>query len=905
MANGEGKMRLMSGKSASLLRPRAAIASLVWFVLLGSAAHAEAAYSFDTTPGRLPKTVVPQNYAIELTPDPKELTVSGTEVIDIEVREPTARLVLNAVNMTLADASVDDKAHPEISLDAASETATLTLREPLAAGAHRLRIVFAGKISSFARGLYYADYPTAHGTKRMISSHLEPSDARRIFPCWDEPAFKATFTLTATVPQNSLAVGNMPVVREEAISSAQKRVSFAPTPKMSSYLFVFTTGELERITANADGVTVGVVTTIGKSEQGRFALENAVKLLGFYNDYFGINYPLPKLDLIAVPGGFGGAMENWGGITFFESRLLFDPATSADGARRGIFSILAHEMAHQWFGDLVTMGWWDNLWLNEGFASWMQERAAEHFYPQWKTWLNGYGQKQFAMALDARRTSHPIQQKVNDESEAMTAFDGITYNKGQAFIRMLENYLGEEAFRDGLRRYMAAHAFGNATTADLWQALEAATGKPVASIAVSFTEQDGVPLVIAETRCDGKTQRLTLQQERFAIVPARSSAGNGGEAGLPARRWQLPVMAGPVGAGQRYNLLLDGSADVAAGHCGEPIKVNLGDIGYYRAEYGPQDRAALMKALTAMTPEDRVNFLADSWALVQAGRADAPSYLALISKIAPGDQRAVWDQVINVLAHLNRLARDRSERPALQAYARASLRPEFDRLGWDGTGAPDDDDALLRASLIRALGDFGDGDVIAEAKRRFDLFRQEPNSLAPALRDPVMHLVGISAERPTYEALLSLARKATATNERLRYYFAAASARDPVLARETLALTLTEELPNTIVGGVISTVASAGEQPELAWDFVQKHYDALLAKLGPSFRDSSIANLMTNFSDGAHAAELLQFAPAQASSGGKVMTARAVETIAIAADLKSRALPAAEAWIKEQTVARP
>src|SRR5271165_760675 len=440
MANGEGKMRLMSGKSASLLRPRAAIASLVWFVLLGSAAHAEAAYSFDTTPGRLPKTVVPQNYAIELTPDPKELTVSGTEVIDIEVREPTARLVLNAVNMTLADASVDDKAHPEISLDAASETATLTLREPLAAGAHRLRIVFAGKISSFARGLYYADYPTAHGTKRMISSHLEPSDARRIFPCWDEPAFKATFTLTATVPQNSLAVGNMPVVREEAISSAQKRVSFAPTPKMSSYLFVFTTGELERITANADGVTVGVVTTIGKSEQGRFALENAVKLLGFYNDYFGINYPLPKLDLIAVPGGFGGAMENWGGITFFESRLLFDPATSADSVRRGIFSILAHEMAHQWFGDLVTMGWWDNLWLNEGFASWMQERAAEHFYPQWKTWLNGYGQKQFAMALDARRTSHPIQQKVNDESEAMTAFDGITYNKGQAFIRMLENY---------------------------------------------------------------------------------------------------------------------------------------------------------------------------------------------------------------------------------------------------------------------------------------------------------------------------------------------------------------------------------------------------------------------------------------------------------------------------------
>jgi len=907
MVNTEGNMRpvtdALARKPASL--PRAALASLFWLACLCGGAHADAAYSFDTTPGRLPKTVVPRNYAIELTPDAKELTVSGSEVIDIDVREPTTHLVLNAVNMTLAEATVDDKTRPEISLDAASETVTLTLREPLAAGPHRLRIVFAGKINSFARGLYYADYPTAQGTKRMISSHLEPADARRIFPCWDEPAFKATFTLTATVPSNFLAVGNMPVAREEAISASERRVSFAPTPKMSSYLFVFTAGELERITANADGVTVGVVTTQGKSEQGRFALDNAVKLLGFYNDYFGTPYPLPKLDLIAVPGGFGGAMENWGGITFFESRLLFDPATSADSARRGIFSILAHEMAHQWFGDLVTMGWWDNLWLNEGFASWMQERAAEHFYPQWNTWLNGYGQKQYAMSLDARRTSHPIQQKVNDESEAMTAFDGITYNKGQAFLRMLENYLGENAFRDGLRRYMAAHALGNATTADLWQALEAATGKPVASIAASFTEQDGVPLVIAETRCDGRKQQLRLNQERFAIVPPRSSSAGNGEAGLPPRSWRLPVRLGLVGGRDAETFLLNGTADVAAGHCGDPIKVNLGDIGYYRVEYGPTDRAALVKSLAAMTPEDRVDFLADSWALVQAGRTEAPSYLALIGRLAPNDQRAVWDQVIGSLAHLNRLARDRSERPSLQAFARATLHPAFDRLGWDGAAAPDDDEALLRASLIRALGDFGDGDIVAEAKRRFERFRQDPNALPTALRDPVMHVVGISADKPTYEALLSMARKATATNERLRYYFAAASARDPVLARETLALTLTDELPNTIIGGVISTVASAGEQPEVAWDFVQKHYEALAAKLGPSFRDSFIPNLMTSFSDGGHAAELLQFAPAQATSGGKVMTARAVETIAIAADLKSRALPAVEAWIKEQASARP
>jgi aminopeptidase N len=865
--------------------------------------HAEALYAFDATPGRLPKTVVPINYAIELTPDLEKLTLAGSELVDIEVREATAQLVLNAVNMTLDEVSVDDKEHPEVSLDAAAETATLTLGEPLTPGPHRLRIVFGGKINSFARGLYFADYPTAQGTRRMISSQLEPADARRIFPCWDEPAFKATFALTAVVPQKFLAVGNMPVAREEAVSADLKRVEFAPTPKMSSYLFVFSAGELERITANANGVRVGVVTTKGKSEQGRFALENAVKLLSFYNSYFGTKYPLAKLDLIAVPGGFGGGMENWGGITFFESRLLFDPSSSADSARRGIFSILAHEIAHQWFGDLVTMGWWDNLWLNEGFASWMQEKAAEQFYPQWETWLNGYGQKQFAMTLDARRTSHPIQQKVADESEAMTAFDGITYNKGQSFIRMLENYLGERAFREGLRRYMAAHAYGNATTADLWQALEAAAGKPVAGIAASFTEQDGVPLVLAETNCKGKAQHLVLRQERFALLPAHSFSGDGGT--LPPRHWQIPAAVGPVGATPTADILLDGNAEVAAGKCGAAIKVNLGGVGYYRVEYGPNERAALTKALDAMTPQDRLDFLADSWALVQAGRAEPSSYLSLIGRIAAGDRRAVWDQVIGTFTHLDRLSRDRAERPALQAFARATLRPVFDRLGWDGTGAADDDDALLRASLIRTLGEFGDTDILAEAKRRFDRFLQEPNSLPVALRDPVTHVVGISADRQTYDVLLSLARKTTATNERLRHYYAAASARDPTLARETLKLTLTDELPNTIVTGIINTVASSAEQPELAWAFVQKHYDALLARLGPSFRDSFIANLMTNFSDGAHAAELLQFAPAQATSGGKVTTARAVETIAIAADLKARALPAVDVWIREHGGTRP
>ena len=878
-----------------------AIAAIVPTVLLSRGAVAEPTYSFERAPGKLPKTVVPLNYTIELSPDSESLALPGVETIDIEVREPTTRLTLNAVNTTFESATIDGEAqHADVALDAAAETATLSFPEPLAAGPHRLRIGFTARINTFGAGLFSVDYPTATGMKRLLSSQLEPADARRIFPCWDEPAFKASFALTVTVPRNFLAVGNMPVVREEPLNEGLKRVTFAPTPKMSSYLFVLTTGELERLTADADGVTVGVVTTSGKSGQGRYALDNAVRLLAYFNDYFGAKYPLPKLDLIAVPGGIGGAMENWGGITFFESRLLFDPATNSETTRRDIFSVLAHEMAHQWFGDLVTMGWWDNLWLNEGFASWMQEKAAAQFYPQWKTWLNGYGQKQYAMALDARRTSHPIQQAVADQSEATAAFDGITYNKGQALIRMLENYLGDDRFRDGIRRYMAAHAYGNTTTADLWQALEDAAGKPVAGIAASFTEQDGVPLILAETHCDGASQRMTLRQDRFVIAPGAALAG------FSPRHWEIPIAVGPANAAQPADILrLDGSVEIAAGACGEAIKVNLGDIGYYRVDYGPRSRAAMVTSLPLMAPEDRLNILADSWALVQAGRAEASSYLALTETIGIDDHRAVWDQLIASLTRLDRLALDRPERATLQAYARARLRPLLNRLGWDGSGAGDDDDTLLRSRLIAALGELGDGDVLAEAKRRFARFRQNPQSLPPALRDAVTHLVGMGADRETYDTLLALARQSTATNERVRYFHATASARDATLARATLALTLTDELPTTIIGGVISTVASTGEQPDLAWEFVRTNFDALASKLGPSFRDSFIANFMTNFSDDAHASALKAFAPAQASSGGRVTTARALETIAISADFKARALPAIEAWITQRNGARP
>jgi aminopeptidase N len=450
-------------------------------------------------------------------------------------------------------------------------------------------------------------------------------------------------------------------IEEEKNNGESKEVHFASTPSMASYLLVFCAGDLDAIESQQDGVKLRVVTTKGKAEMGRYALESEEKILHFYNDYFGISYPLPKLDLIAVPGGFGGAMENWGGITFYESALLFDPKNSSAQTKEDIFAVVAHEMAHQWFGDLVTMAWWDNLWLNEGFASWMGSKCTDHFNPAWHDWLRrnvprdptrrvGFP-KDTAMQGDARSTTHPVQQAITTEAQAGSAFDEITYRKGMSILRMLESFLGENVFRDGIRKYIAAHKYSNSTTADLWQALTEASGKPVGEIAPGWTEQPGFPLV--KVSREGTT--IKLAQERFAVDFPNP----------PALQWQIPLTYVTQDQPATNGFLLrDETAnlpnELPVDHA---IKFNVEDSGYYRVEYDDASWKLLTAQLGRLSEADRVNLLIDAWALVEANHKPLSHYLELVNQLLNDDQLGVYDQVIDTFTYINRLLSGNPLRP--------------------------------------------------------------------------------------------------------------------------------------------------------------------------------------------------------------------------------------------------
>jgi aminopeptidase N len=857
---------------------------------------AEKPFDFASTPGKLPKQVVPQEYAIRIVPDLAKLTFAGSETVKLDVRQPVRELILNALELQIISASIDNKplSISAIKLDPKQETLTIALPAALGGGNHALALSFTGKINQQGQGLFYARYQEqgSGAQKLMLGTQFEATDARRLFPCWDEPSFRARFQLTAVVPENFLAVSNMPVERENKVNGA-KEVQFAMTPSMASYLNVFVAGELDLIESKSGDTQVRVIATKNKAEMGRYALEATAQILQYYNDYFGVPYPLPKLDQIAIPGGFGGAMENWGGITYYESVLLFDPEKSSDATRQRIYEVIAHETAHQWFGDLVTMAWWDNLWLNEGFASWMGSKCSAHFNPQWEIWLQkeqprdpsrrvGIA-KETAMEGDVLSTTHPIQQKISNEAEANSAFDDITYKKGQSFIRMLESFLGEDVFREGIRKYITAHKYSNSTTADLWSALADASGKPVGEVAANWTEQPGFPIVTV-TRKDGA--KAALAQERFTVHFQKA----------PAPEWKIPLTYSLAGNPPASLLMTNRTAELPDVPLDRALKLNIDGAGNYRVQYDAGSWKLLLEKLPTLRAPDRVNLLSDSWAIVQANRAPLSLYFGLIEKLPPTAELAEREQIMNAFDYINRLIAGGDKRASFQRYARSILRPIFDQVGWEPKKGEQAKSATLRADLINALGDLGDQEIVAGCRERFQKFLANPVSMPPDLRPPIFNVVGRYADDATWAKLHELGLKTTSIEEKQNYYNALAHATHPKLIKRALQIALTEELPTSRALYMVPRVARESEHPEIAWQFAQAHMKALLAKADALGVNRYAPSLFTFFSETGRIGELQAYAKKNLPSGSAKAVAQAIDEIGFRSEFKQRLLPQLIAW---------
>ena len=860
----------------------AAVAAVALALTLPAAAAAA-----PTTPAAkaqrvvLPTHVRPDRYDIRIAPDAANLSFTGHVDIALTVVRATDRIVLNAADLTLGKASLSGQSGPpRIVRDDKQQTTAFVFAKPLAPGRYTLSIDYTGKIYQQASGLFALDYETAAGAKqRALFTQFENSDARRFAPMWDEPGIKSVFALSVEVPVGQMPVSNMPVTSDTVSSDGKRTVRFQDSPKMSSYLLFFGLGDFERIHQMVGKTDVGVIVRRGDTEKGRYALDAAVKLLGYFNDYFDTPYPLPKLDLVAGPGQsqFFGAMENWGAIFYFDYVLLIDPKLSTEADKQGVFTVIAHEMAHQWFGDLVTMAWWDDLWLNEGFASWMETKATDHFHPEWNIWLSTQAGQQGAMRLDSRAGTHPVITEIPDVFAAANAFDAITYQKGQAVIRMLEAYVGEDAFRTGVRSYMKKHAYKNTVSGDLWAELDLASPKKITGIANDFTLQAGVPLI----RAKGVSGGIALTQARFGADPSQQTP----------RTWRTPVnVQGPNG---QVQVVVSAGAPKTV-QLAAPAIVNAGQTSYFRTAYSAGLWKLLAPKFAELQPSNQLGLLYDSRALGEVGIVPMSDFLALAKNAPATGEPIVLQTLSEQLEAIDWLFDGRPARPAYRAFVLSRTVPIAARLGWDAKAGEADNDAILRRSVLSTLGDLGDAATIAEARRRFARYQADPSTLTGAGRRTVLSIVASSADATTWEALHKMTTASKDITDRARLYRYLASTQDRALAEKTLKLALSDEPSPTEAPSIISAVS--GVFPDLAYDFAIANRTRVEGLLEPSRRASFFPELATISRDPVMLGKLTRYAATiPASSRGEVEKAAA--SIRFRLSLIKDRVPEMERWL--------
>ena len=779
--------------------------------------------SIQASAQRLPTTVLPEHYSLTLTPDLKAATFTGQESIDVTLAAPSNAITLNALEIAFQSVTITAAGQQQtatVSLDPAKNQATFTFPNQIPAGKATLSIAYTGILNNELRGFYLSK--TAR--RNYAVTQFESTDARRAYPSFDEPAFKATYDVTLVIAAADTAISNSPIETDTPGPAAGKHtLKFFTTPKMSTYLVAFLVGDFQCSSGESDGVAIRVCSTPDKVALTPYGVEVAKHVLHYYNHYFGIPYPLKKLDLIGLPDFEAGAMENFGAITYRETDLLIDAKTASVGAKTNVALVIAHEMAHQWFGDLVTMQWWDNIWLNEGFATWMENKAVAEMHPEWHIDQDVAAGEDGTLNLDAQPTTRAIRAKADTPDEIDQMFDGISYGKASDVLLTVENYVGPEVFRKGVHNYLAAHLYSNATAEDFWNAQTAASHKPVDKIMDSLVAQPGAPILTFGEPANGSPRRISVTQKRFFLSPSIQPD--------PAQKWTLPVCFKKGSKGQDCQLLTPADSTLKI-PSGSLFFANAGGKGYYRSAYPPSVYASLVAGVeTALTPAERISLAGGEWTQVRANKAPIGAYLDLASALK-SDPNA--DVVSNALGGINatyeRIAGTADDKAALSAWIRSTFGPVLQQLGpAKSTDSPDV--RQLRAQLFGVIGYYGnDPAILAQARQIADKYLADPTSIDPTLGNTAQFVAARNGDAAYFSKLQTVYETSTNPSFQIGALRLLSQFEDPALVQRSLDYAASSKVRNQDAAIQFASSLQIDANRDQAWKYIKTNWDKVQAQ---------------------------------------------------------------------------
>ena len=811
-----------------------------------------------SNPHRLPYSVVPSHYRIKLEPNLEKATFIGSVEIEVEVDHPTDTIQMNAADLLIQSARVVDSVGSnteaaDIVLNAEMERLTLSFDSQISSGPHTIVAEFTGVLNDQLHGFYRSTFTDDDGVDHTIATtQFESTHARRAFPCFDEPAFKASYGVTLIVPSEQFAVSNGPIISETDLKNGRRQVVFEDTMVMSTYLVAFIVGPFEATDpVDVNGVPLRIVHPIGKGHLTDYSLEAGAFALEFFSKYYGIPYPGQKLDMVAVPDFAFGAMENLGCITYREVLLLVDRDRSTEPELLRIADVIAHEIAHMWFGDLVTMEWWNGIWLNEAFATFMATMASDNFNRDWGRWNQFSLERSMAFDVDSLKNTRPIEIEVNSPVDAEGMFDLLTYEKGGSVLRMLEQFLGEEEFQDGISYYLNKHKYANTETNDLWDAIEHVTNQPARRIMDSWIFQRGYPLVSASVSEDGST--IHLEQDRFLYTPDETT---------DATIWSVPVVL-KVGSGSEVSeiryLLEEKSSEVKLDSPADWVVVNAGGSGFFRARYTKDMLKSVSSSMFSnLSSIERYGLVDDTWSSVMAGRTSAEDFLEFARSFQLETDLDVWTVLSGCLSGLEKLVEGEAENQ-YRAVVRDLAQPGLDRLGWEPGDTDSPRDLELRGLFIRLLANVGNDDLALEnASDLHDSYLRDAGSVEPNMAAAVTGVVASKGDTAKYDLFLEKYRNPSTPQEERRYQSALSAFPGEAEMKRTLKMTLDGTVRTQDAPYLLAVCMRNKYQGHLAWDFVKENWD----DINEAFPSNSIVRMLsgvTSLSQPGQADDVLAF----------------------------------------------